>query len=67
MPKLDTIETKGVSPDEFIRTIKLEKYRQMFKKGVEDYQIKEDVLVKIAEVVKTKTFAIRVFAADWCK
>lgn len=67
MPKFDTIETKGVSPDEFIRTIKLEKYRQMFERGVEDYKIKEDVLAKIAEVVKTNTFAIRVFAADWCK
>ncbi len=67
MPRLNTIETKGVSPDEFIRTIKLEKYRQMFKNGVEDYQIKEDVLAKIAEIVKTKRFAIRVFAADWCK
>lgn len=67
MPKLDTIETKSVSPDDFIRTIKLEKYRQMFEKEVEDYKIKEDVLAKIAEIVKSKTFAIRVFAADWCK
>ncbi|MFQ6126684.1 MAG: thioredoxin family protein [Candidatus Heimdallarchaeota archaeon] len=67
MPKLDTIKTKGVSPNEFIRTIKLEKYRKMFKRGVEGYKIKEEVLEQISEITKTKKFAIRVFAADWCK
>ena len=67
MPTLETIETKGVSPSEYIRTIKLEKYRTIFERAVEAYTIKEDVVTKIAEIVKVKTFALRVFAADWCK
>ncbi len=67
MPKLDTIKTKGVSPEEYVRTIKLAKYRKMFEDKINETPVKEDTVNEIAELVKNKQFTIRVFAAVWCK
>jgi len=67
MPKLEDMNTPGVTPDEFLKSIKLEKYRQMFKDTVKETQVKEDIITQIAEIVKSKNVAIRIFVADWCK
>ncbi len=67
MPKLDTIKSKGVSPEEYVRTIKLAKYQKMFEDKINETPVKEDTVNEIAELVKTKQITIRVFAAVWCK
>ena len=67
MPKLEVMKTPGVSPDEFLQSMRLEKYRQMFKDTVKNTQVKEDIVAQIAKIVKSKNVAIRIFVADWCK
>lgn len=67
MSKFEDMKTPGVSPDEFLQSMRLEKYRQMFKDTVKNTQVKENIVAQIAEIVKSKNVAIRIFVADWCK